>query len=37
VSNEAIAAVAERHPDRFVPFADVDVLAGSSALEELRH
>jgi uncharacterized protein len=36
VSNEAVAALAERHPDRFIPFAGVDIMRGTSAIRELR-
>jgi predicted TIM-barrel fold metal-dependent hydrolase len=37
VSNESVAAIAARHPDRFVPFAGVDILRGEGALRELEH
>jgi predicted TIM-barrel fold metal-dependent hydrolase len=37
VANEVIAAIAERHPDRFIPFAGADVMAGNRALSELEH
>jgi predicted TIM-barrel fold metal-dependent hydrolase len=37
VSNESVAAVAERHPARFLPFAGVDILRGASAVRELEH
>jgi uncharacterized protein len=37
VHNESIAALAERHPDRFIPFAGADIMRGSSALAELEH
>jgi predicted TIM-barrel fold metal-dependent hydrolase len=37
VANEAVAAVAERHPERFVPFAGVDVLRGHAAVRDLEH
>jgi len=37
VSNEVIAAVAKRHPDRFVPFAGVDIMRPSEALSELEY
>jgi uncharacterized protein len=36
VANEAVAAVAERHPDRFIPFAGADIMRGAEALSELR-
>ena len=35
VTNEAVAAIAERQPTRFVPFAGADVMRGSAALREL--
>jgi predicted TIM-barrel fold metal-dependent hydrolase len=37
VTNPAIAAIAERHPDRFVPFAGADVGRGAAALRDLEH
>ena len=37
VPNALVAALAERHPDRFVPFAGADVLQGMRALRELEH
>jgi len=37
VTNEAVAAIAERHPNRFVPFAGADVMRGSAAVRELEH
>ncbi len=37
VSNEAVAAIAERHPERFLPFAGADIMRGSSALRELEY
>jgi predicted TIM-barrel fold metal-dependent hydrolase len=37
VPNEAVAAIAERHPDRFLPFAGLDILRGSEALEQLEY
>jgi len=36
VSNEAVAAVAGRHPERFIPFAGADVMRGSASLAELE-
>jgi predicted TIM-barrel fold metal-dependent hydrolase len=36
VSNESVAAIAGRHPDRFVPFAGVDVFRGAEAVRELE-
>jgi predicted TIM-barrel fold metal-dependent hydrolase len=37
VTNEAVTALADRHPDRFVPFAGVDILAGDRALDKLQY
>jgi uncharacterized protein len=37
IPNELVADLAERHPDRFVPFAGVDVLKGMDAVRELEH
>lgn len=37
VSNEAVAAVAERHPSRFLPFAGADVMRSSHALRDLEY
>jgi uncharacterized protein len=37
VHNTSVAAIAERQPDRFLPFAGVDIMAGSAALDELEH
>jgi uncharacterized protein len=37
VSNDAIAAVSERHPERFIPFAGADVMRGSEAVRELEY
>ncbi|HJQ73440.1 MAG TPA: amidohydrolase family protein [Gaiellaceae bacterium] len=37
VPNPLVAAVAERHPDRFVPFAGVDIMQGGAAVRELEH
>jgi uncharacterized protein len=36
VHNESVAALADRHPDRFIPFAGADVMQGSTALAELE-
>jgi predicted TIM-barrel fold metal-dependent hydrolase len=32
IPNDLVAALAERHPDRFIPFAGADVLAGMDAV-----
>jgi predicted TIM-barrel fold metal-dependent hydrolase len=37
VSNDAVAAISERHPERFIPFAGVDVMRGSAAIGELEY
>jgi uncharacterized protein len=37
VTNEAIAAVAGRHPQRFIPFAGVDIMRGAEAVRELQY
>ncbi len=36
VANQAVAALAARHPDRFIPFAGVDIMRGAEAVQELR-
>jgi len=36
VPNELIAPIAARHPDRFIPFAGVDIMQGKAALAELE-
>jgi predicted TIM-barrel fold metal-dependent hydrolase len=37
VAHDVVAAIAERHPDRFIPFAGADIMAGNRALSELEH
>lgn len=37
VTNESVAAIAERHPDRFIPFAGVDIMLGTDALRALDY
>jgi uncharacterized protein len=37
VANESVAAIAERHPDRFLPFAGADIMRGNASLAELEH
>lgn len=37
VHNESVAALVDRHPDRFIAFAGVDIMRGNSALAELEH
>lgn len=36
VHNASVAAVAVRYPDRFLPFAGADILAGDSAVDEFE-
>ena len=36
VTNEAVAAIAERHPSRFLAFAGADIMRGSAAVRELE-
>src|SRR5712691_2179891 len=35
VSNEVVAAVAERHPGRFIPFAGADIMRGADAVRDV--
>jgi predicted TIM-barrel fold metal-dependent hydrolase len=37
IPNELVAALSDRHPDRFIPFAGVDLLKGMDAVRELEH
>jgi predicted TIM-barrel fold metal-dependent hydrolase len=37
VSNASVAAIRDRHPDRFIAFAGIDVLRGADAVRELEH
>ena len=37
VPNEVIATVAARHPDRFIPFAGVDIMRGTASLQALEY
>ncbi len=37
ISNEAVAAIAERHPGRFIPFAGVDIRRGAEGVRELEY
>jgi predicted TIM-barrel fold metal-dependent hydrolase len=37
ISNELVAGLAERHPDRFIPFAGADVLLGMEAVRDFEH
>jgi uncharacterized protein len=36
VTNESIAALVDRNPDRFIPFAGVDVMGGAETVRSLR-
>jgi len=36
VHNASVAALAARYPDRFLPFAGADIMAGGSALDEFE-
>ncbi len=37
VANEPIASVAERNPERFIPFAGIDIMRGREGLEALEY
>jgi predicted TIM-barrel fold metal-dependent hydrolase len=37
IPNELVAGLAQRHPQRFIPFAGVDLLKGMHAVRELEH
>ena len=37
IPNQLVAALAERHPQRFIPFAGVDILQGMAAVRELEY
>jgi predicted TIM-barrel fold metal-dependent hydrolase len=37
IPNELVAGLAERHPDRFIPFAGADVLKGMDAVRDFEH
>jgi predicted TIM-barrel fold metal-dependent hydrolase len=37
VTNEAVAAIAERHPDRFLPFAGADIMRGAEGLRDFEY
>src|SRR5256712_10491526 len=37
IPNALVAPIAERHPDRFIPVAGVDIMQGLPALRELEH
>jgi predicted TIM-barrel fold metal-dependent hydrolase len=35
ISNDSVAAIADRHPDRFLPFCGVDILRAAEGVREL--
>lgn len=37
VSNESVDAIACRHPDRFIPFAGIDIMRGAESLRQLEY
>jgi predicted TIM-barrel fold metal-dependent hydrolase len=37
ITNESVAAVADRHPDRFIPFAGADIMRSTAAVREVEH
>ena len=37
VPNDIVAAIAARHPDRFLPFAGADIMRGQEALRDFEH
>ncbi|MFI5366355.1 MAG: amidohydrolase family protein [Candidatus Binatia bacterium] len=37
VTNESIAGVAARHPERFIPFAGVDIMRGSAGVRQVEY
>ena len=37
VENECVAALLERHPDRFIAFAGVDIMRGDGAVRQLEY
>jgi uncharacterized protein len=37
IPNELVAGLAERHPDRFIPFAGIDLLTGMEGVRQLEH
>jgi len=37
IPNDLVAGLAERHPDRFIPFAGIDVGTGMDGVRELEH
>jgi predicted TIM-barrel fold metal-dependent hydrolase len=37
VPNDAVAAIAARHPRRFLPFVGVDIMRGAAGVKEVEH
>ncbi len=37
VSNESVAAIASRHPKRFIPFCGADIFRGMAAVRDVEH
>jgi len=37
VTNECIAATAERHPERYIPFAGVDIMRGAAGVRDVEY
>jgi len=37
IPNELVAGLAERHPDRFIPFVGIDLLKGMQGVRDLEH
>jgi predicted TIM-barrel fold metal-dependent hydrolase len=37
VPNDAVAAIAARHPNRFVPFAGVDIMRGAAGVRDVEY
>jgi hypothetical protein len=37
ITNESVAAIAGRHPERFLPFAGADILLGSAAVRDVEY
>lgn len=37
ITNASVAAIAERHPKRFIPFAGVDIIRGADGVRDVDH
>jgi hypothetical protein len=37
ITNESVAAIAERHPTRFIPFVGVDIMRGAESIRKLKY